>query len=410
MQCIKINNAMLRGSTLIIALLLVVLDATPRVMAQTAAVSTAEISAARAKSELLSPDQRDQAQDHFKDAFDLYQAGQFEPARWAFLSGLAIDPANAAAHFYMGETLSRLGDREAAVASYSKAMALDPNSDIARQAAAAIKNPAPPAAIVAGAGRKPKDSFKDCEQCPEMIVIPAGSFIMGSEQGEPGHYDNEVPKRTVSFVNQFAVGKFAVTFDEWDACKADGGCNGYSPPDNSWGRGRQPVIFVSWIEAKSYVAWLSRKTGKTYRLLSESEREYVARAGTKTTFWWGDQVSPSLANYDGNYSFNNAPKGEFRGRPLPVDSFVANPWGLYQVHGNVLEWLEDCADDVTWKNYANAPSDGSPQKASDCKARMLRGGAWDDLPRSLRSATRANASQGQKNYAYGFRVARDLER
>lgn len=411
MQYAKNMSARLARSVLTTVALAIMIGAVPGpVMAQTATgVSEADIGAARARSGALSADQRDRAQDIFAKAFDLLRSGDSAAARREFLSGLAIDPANVTANFYLAETLSRLGDKAGAIAGYGRAMALDPNSDTARQAQAALRSLAGPAtAASADAARKPKDAFKDCDQCPEMVVIPAGSFMMGTEKDEPGHYDNEIPKRKVTFARNFAVGKFAVTFDEWDACKADGGCNGYSPPDNNWGRGRQPVIFVSWNNAKDYTAWLSRKSGKTYRLLSEAEREYVTRAGTTTPFWWGAQISPALANYDGNFAFESGPKGEFRGRPLPVDSFSPNPWGLYQVHGNVLEWLEDCSVDSTWKSYSNAASDGSAQSVPDCKGRMQRGGAWDDLPRTLRSATRQNAFHAERHYAVGFRVARDL--
>jgi formylglycine-generating enzyme required for sulfatase activity len=141
----------------------------------------------------------------------------------------------------------------------------------------------------------------------------------------------------VTLARPFAVGRFAVTFDEWDACAADGGCNGYKPEDKGWGRGRRPVIEVSWDDAKAYVAWLSKTTGKTYRQLSEAEREYVTRAGTTTPFWWGNSISTSQANYDGT-SVN----GEYRQQTLPVGSLQPNPWGLYHVHGNVWEWVEDC--------------------------------------------------------------------
>jgi formylglycine-generating enzyme required for sulfatase activity len=131
---------------------------------------------------------------------------------------------------------------------------------------------------------KPKDSFKECAQCPEMVVVPAGSFTMGSPDSEEGRIEEEGPQHRVTFGRSFGVGKFAVTFEEWDACVADGGCNGYKPSDAGWGRGRRPAINVSWDDAKAYVGWLSRKTGKTYRLLSEAEREYATRAGTTTPF------------------------------------------------------------------------------------------------------------------------------
>jgi formylglycine-generating enzyme required for sulfatase activity len=144
---------------------------------------------------------------------------------------------------------------------------------------------------------KPKDVFKECEQCPEMVVVPAGSFTMGSPANEKERNSDEGPQHQVTSDRSFAVGRFAVTFEEWDACVADGGCRGYRPDDRGWGRGRRPVINVSWDDAKAYLAWVSGKTKKSYRLLSEAEREYVTRAGTTTPFWWGSSISTSQANY-----------------------------------------------------------------------------------------------------------------
>src|SRR6516162_2207229 len=159
---------------------------------------------------------------------------------------------------------------------------------------------------------KPKDSFKECAQCPEMVVVPAGSFTMGSPDSEEGRIEEEGPQHRVTFGKAFGVGRFAVTFEEWDACVADGGCNGYKPSDEGWGRGRRPAINVSWDDARAYVGWLSRKTGKTYRLLSEAEREYVTRAGTTTPFWWGASISTQQANYSGNYTYGTEAKGVSR--------------------------------------------------------------------------------------------------
>jgi formylglycine-generating enzyme required for sulfatase activity len=135
-----------------------------------------------------------------------------------------------------------------------------------------------------------------------------------------------------------------LTFDEWDACVADGGCNGYKPVDEGWGQGKHPVINVNWDDVKAYAAWLSRKTGKSYRLLSEAEREYVTRAGSTTPFWWGSSITPKQANYDGTAEpyRGGGSKGEYRRRTVPVDSFEPNLWGFYNVHGNVWEWTEDC--------------------------------------------------------------------
>jgi formylglycine-generating enzyme required for sulfatase activity len=175
-----------------------------------------------------------------------------------------------------------------------------------------------------------------------------------------------------------------VTFDEWDACVADGGCLGWKPSDEGWGRGRRPVINVSWDNAKAYVEWLSKKTGKAYRLLSEAEREYVTRAGTTTPFWWGDSISTNQANYNGNYTYRDGAKGEYRAKTLPVDAFQANAWGLYQVHGNVWDWVEDCYHD----SYRGAPSDGSAWTTGDCSHRVVRGGSWNSVPWGLDAAVR----------------------
>jgi formylglycine-generating enzyme required for sulfatase activity len=203
---------------------------------------------------------------------------------------------------------------------------------------------------------------------------------------------------------RFAVGKFAVTFAQWDACVDDGGCGSYIPDDRGWGRGDRPVINVNWNDAKAYVAWLSKKTGKEYRLLSEAEREYVARAGTTTPFWWGSSITPDQANYDGSadpYKGGGA-KGEYRQKTLPVKSFKPNPWGLYQVHGNVWEWVEDC-----WNaNYDGAPGDGSARTTGDCARHVQRGGSWSLDPWDLRAAKRGWYLTGIRYFNWGFRVAR----
>jgi formylglycine-generating enzyme required for sulfatase activity len=263
---------------------------------------------------------------------------------------------------------------------------------------------APPLTAVQERGLRPKDTFRECEKCPEMVVAPRGSFMMGSPPGEEGRYDDEGPQHSVGIAYPFAVGKFAVTFEEWDACVAGGGCNGYRPKDEGWGRGRLPVINVSWDDAKAYVAWLSRATGQPYRLLSEAEREYVTRAGTTTPFWWGSSISPQQANYDGTGTYAGGPKGEYRRRTIPVDSFEANPWGLYQLLGNVLEWTEDCYTGT----YIGAPADGSALTIPNCKTGVLRGGSWNFNPRFLRAAFRIRYSAGVRYNVDGFRVGRTL--
>ncbi len=249
-------------------------------------------------------------------------------------------------------------------------------------------------------------SFKDCPDCPEMVVVPSGNFMMGSPKDEPERHYAEGPQHKVSIAQPFAVGRFAVTFEEWDACAAGDGCGGYRPRDEGWGRGNRPVINVNLDDAKAYVAWLSKKTGQRYRLLSEAEFEYVARAGTTTPFWWGSSMTPEQANYNGNNVYaGGGSKGVNRAGTVPVKSFEANPWGLYQVHGNVWNWVEDCWHD----NYEDAPAHGSAWITAECKQRVIRGGSWQSDPSLLRAARRMliNLPKGRSN-DYGFRVARTI--
>ena len=251
---------------------------------------------------------------------------------------------------------------------------------------------------------QPGTTFKDCDVCPELVVVPAGNFTMGSPANEPSRGKDETPV-PVSIAKPFAVGKFEVTFAEWDACVADGGCR-HKPSDRGWGRGKQPVMNVSWNDiSKQYLPWLSRKTGKRYRLLSEAEWEYVARAGTTSPFWWGSSITSKQANYDGNFVYKGGgSKGEYRKRTMPVNSFQPNPWGLYNVHGNVWEWTQDC-----WNggNSGN-PGDGSARTTGNCNGRVLRGGSWNYLARYLRSAYRVGILPGDRGDYVGFRVVRML--
>jgi formylglycine-generating enzyme required for sulfatase activity len=248
---------------------------------------------------------------------------------------------------------------------------------------------------------KQKSGFKECEKCPDMIVIPAGSFLMGSTESGP----KQASRHKVTFAHAFAVGRFAVTFDEWDACVADGGCNGYRPWDNGWGRGKRPVINVSWTDARSYVTWLSERTGRPYRLLSEAEREYVTRAGTSSAYWWGASLSRRLANYDDKASQDKASKGSPGQRTMPVDSYQPNPWGLYQVHGNIWEWVEDCLNE----DYAGAPADGAAWVTGHCERRVLRGGSWVSRADAVESGSRYGVQAEGRVSNVGFRVARTLK-
>ncbi len=258
------------------------------------------------------------------------------------------------------------------------------------------------------AGRK----FRDCEACPEMVVVPAGAFAMGSPSGESGRYADEGPRHQVKMWYPFAVGVYEVTFEEWDACVDAGGCGGYVPDDKGWGRGKRPVINVSWNDAQAYVQWLSNKTGAEYHLLSESEWEYVARAGTNTARYWGESSSAqcryangadeAARRYHNNWPVEACDDGHYH--TAPVGTYTANAFGLCDVLGNVWEWTQDCWND----NYSNVSGDGSARKSGDCSMRVLRGGSYVSGPRFLRSAYRIGETSELRDGGLGFRVARSF--
>jgi formylglycine-generating enzyme required for sulfatase activity len=243
-------------------------------------------------------------------------------------------------------------------------------------------------------------TFKDCGDCPQMMVIPAGEFTMGSP---PSEQQAEAQHR-VTIAAPFAVSKFEITFAQWDACVKAGGCDGYRPEDQGWGRGKRPVVNLSWVNAKDYTAWLSAKTGKPYRLLSESEWEYAARGGTATRFSFGDTISPKQANFDGSTD-GTGPSAVNRQKTLPVGSFPANAFGLHDMHGNAWEWVEDCwHDDYT----AGAPTDGSAWLKDNCEGHVGRGGSWEDSQSELRSSARTGGFKDERSSTDGLRIARGL--
>ncbi|MEM9740507.1 MAG: SUMF1/EgtB/PvdO family nonheme iron enzyme [Pseudomonadota bacterium] len=255
----------------------------------------------------------------------------------------------------------------------------------------------------------PGDEFRDCDECPEMVVIPSGSFVIGSPSSEAGRQDDEGPLRTVQIGYELAVGKYEVTWAEWEACVADGGCDNAGPlgagGDNGWGRGSRPVIRVSWEDAQAYVLWLSRKTGERYRLLSEAEWEYAARGVTTPTaaftrFSWGDG-DPTCSRGARNGAVFIPCEGS---ETEPVGFSAANAFGLHDLHGNVWEWTQDCYQD----SYSGAPTDGSARLVSGCSQRVLRGGSWVSNPIRLRSANRSRYLPSNRGVDVGFRVARTL--
>jgi formylglycine-generating enzyme required for sulfatase activity len=231
---------------------------------------------------------------------------------------------------------------------------------------------------------KPGSEFNECVTgCPTMVVVPAGKFMMGSPE------DGEGPQHEVTIAKPFAVGRTEVTFAEWDACVTAGYCAA-KISDNDWGRGNQPVINISWDDAKEYVVWLSRISGKEYRLLTEAEWEYVARARTTTAYSWGDDIGKGNANCSGCGSKWDGTQ------TAPVGSFKPNDFGLYDMHGNVVEWVEDPWHD----NYVGAPPDGSPWvKDGNASLRVVRGGSWFSAPQYLRAADRYWNTTGHRDYA-----------
>jgi formylglycine-generating enzyme required for sulfatase activity len=248
---------------------------------------------------------------------------------------------------------------------------------------------------------KPGETFSECvktdgdysKYCPQMVVVPAGKFTMGSLATEKDRYDDEGPQHEVTIARPFAVSKFELTFDQWDTCVQYGGCRRIGSP---FGGGKQPAVMVTWYDAQEYVKWLSTSTGHQYRLLSEAEWEYAARARTTSPYSFKGEES-SLGEYA--WYANNS-----ENRTHPVGGKKPNDFGLYDMHGNVWEWVEDCYN----KKYNGSPVDGAAWTEGDCDRRVIRGGAWDSIPRNVRSAVRGGQGPGKLVQMVGFRVGRTL--
>ena len=262
----------------------------------------------------------------------------------------------------------------------------------------AFPSPPPKLAAILDPDMRPGEQFRDCLVCAEMVTVPAGKYVRSASLDSSGTGKkadgSEQTSRSVVVVRfPFAVSKFEVTFDEWNACAVSGGCDGYSPDDAGWGQGRRPVINVSYDDAQAYVEWISRRTGQRYRLLSENEWEFVARAGSATRYWWGDEASPDKANYGGKLS-----------RTTAVGSYPSNHFGLHDTQGNVWELVEDC-----WEpNYYAGPSDQRVRGVTDCRRVGIRGGSWYDESSLIMSASRSGIRIERRFNNVGFRVARDL--
>lgn len=284
-----------------------------------------------------------------------------------------------------------------------------------------------PAVGKSQASMKPGQTFRECRNCPELVVVRAGSFMMGSPAEEPNRRDNERQHR-VTIARAFAMGKTEVTWDQWEACVRDRWCDGIAIEDalrnpdgkpnpnyKDWGRGTRPVVGVSWFDAQNFVGWLNWKTGAddAYRLPSEAEWEYAARAGTTTPYPWGATLDYNRGNFGDDGPGDGPGPGKIEGRDqwggetAPVASFPPNAFGLYDMHGNVFEWVEDCFE----ADFAHAPADGSANKNGNCANRVFRDGTFLSKPYMQRSARRGApypATRRGRNYL-GFRVAKTLE-
>ncbi len=262
----------------------------------------------------------------------------------------------------------------------------------------------------------PGETFQDCEACPSLVVVEAGAFQMGTPATEAKREEREQPLHQVIIDTNFAMGRFEVTFDEWDACTTAGRCEEHIPDDQEWGRGKRPVINVSWDDAHAYLDWLSDTTGQSYRLPTEAEWEYAARGNTNTAYSFGDDEEDLCVYGNAADASIEADEGEgylpldcndgYGRETSPVGSYEPNPFGLYDVHGNVWEWMQDCWNET----YDGAPADGSAWLAGDCERRVLRSASWIDAKGgSLRSGHRGRIDVPMRSFNLGFRVVRELD-
>ena len=265
-----------------------------------------------------------------------------------------------------------------------------------------------PRILIVGVPSGTVEAFRDCrsDMCPEMVTIPAGRFRMGCVSGK-GCSNAEKPVHEVT-IAAFALSKYEVTFVEYDRFTDATGRQRVD--DEGWGRGRRPVIRVFWGDAVAYTEWLSEKTGERYRLPSEAEWEYAARAGSETKYHFGDEESQlcrygNHADTSTDYRWRNQACSDGVGKQTAtVGRYQPNAWGLHDMHGNLWEWVQDCWND----SYRGAPTDGSAWETGNCKTRVMRGGCWYDPPENLRAANRSRPISGARSYGEGFRVARTL--
>jgi formylglycine-generating enzyme required for sulfatase activity len=254
----------------------------------------------------------------------------------------------------------------------------------------------PALTLAAGAATRKATTFRDCPECPLMVRLPAGKFLMGSLEN-----DYYFPQRRVTIPQPFAVGKFEITTREWTACLEAGGCK-HRP--GGMGANERPVDSVNWSDAQQYVTWLSLKTDRPYRLLSEAEWEYAARAGTMTPFSTGKCIGPRQAHFNFTHTYDDAcpTSGDYSESAVPVGGYAPNRWGLHDMHGNVWEWVQDCYG----MSYLGAPVDGSALDVPRCPQRVTRGGSWSDRPIPVYGRMSLDAKR--RDTHTGFRVGLTL--
>jgi formylglycine-generating enzyme required for sulfatase activity len=398
--------------------------------ADKAAVALRQLPTARygvlaSRSRSLAPPQRRQAQDLLKTAFDLAKVDNFDAAEAAFRQGLQIDPGNGLGNYYYASLLMILGDRPRAAEYFRRAVELAPGTDESIQATAVLgglpDTPYPPALWKPG---QPLLTLWDGPAFPEMVVVPTQAYLMGStpeettrEQVSDTEASRERPQHQVEFDRPFAIAKYPVTRGEFatfvretghnaEGCRVWDGKSFVLQPSLNWRNpgfaqtDGDPAVCVSFADAQAYVAWLNDKFStsvRPYKLPSEAEWEYAARAGTTTARWWGNAIG------QGNANCASCGSRWDHSATSPVRSFPPNAFGLYDMLGNVWQWTQDC-----WhNNYDGAPADGSPWNGI-CFGRILRGGAWLFGPADIRAAKRLGDGVDDRNNTNGFRVARTL--
>ncbi len=262
----------------------------------------------------------------------------------------------------------------------------------------------------------PGRTFRHCQNCPEMIVLPTGTYQMGADPQDRQASSREKPRHNVTIGTPLAVGRSEVSFAQWEACVAQGGCRHYQPRDNGWGRDNHPVIYVSWRDATAYVDWLQKKTGKPYRLLFEAEWEFAARApvsaGTRLASRHSvrlpraPRADAQFVNFDGSTTYKKGRAGLYRGQTVTITQLKANRFGLYNMRGNVSEWVQDCWFD----SHKGAPSFSAARDKNNCQSRVVRGGSWYDEQSALRFSARQSRDANARLNIIGFRVALPLGR